>query len=161
MADQPLSREVGTRTQKVRGLQRLIFRGDHGGVGAERAAVCHPLTEPIETDQNQFELVARDDHQFASHCQLPTRRWVTPAERADAILEFSQNVGGRTGTVPWDELQKLHIEICGERDWDPMGWTAVGRELSDLLQEEKKTYENGKRVYRIPPLVCRSRLKAV
>ena len=24
----------------------------------------------------------------------------------------------------------------------------------DLLQEEKKTYENGKRVYRIPPLVC-------
>ncbi len=95
---------------------------------------------------------------------FPTRRWADPAEHAAAILEFLQGPGGRTGSIPVEELQRLHIEICIERDWDLIGWTAVGRELRELLKAEK-TYEpvEGKRtrVYRIPPLSGRSRLRAI
>jgi hypothetical protein len=59
-----------------------------------------------------------------------------------------------------DELKKLHVEICAERDWEVIGWTAVGRERRWLLGAEK-TYDRGKRVYRIPPIAARPRLKAV
>jgi hypothetical protein len=137
-----------------------FFTSMFGG-GRECTSECQPPPEPVETDHNRLEPLATDDLQLDSHWQTPTRRWVPPAEHAAAILEFSQGHGGRTGSIPWDELQKLHIEICAERDWDPIGWTAVGRELGDLLKEEKKTYENGKRVYRIPPIAGRTRLRAV
>ena len=118
--------------------------------------LCQPLTEPVETDLNRSRPVETDADQLASHWQMPTRRWAEPEEHAAALLEFSQGPGGRTGSIPWDELRLLHLEICGERDWEPIGWTAVGRELSDLLKEEKKTYDRGKRVYRIPPIAVAS-----
>lgn len=131
-------------------------------VGSEgNNSLCQPLIEPVETDLNRSQPVEIDTDQSATHWQMPTRHWVEPAEHAAALLEFSQNPGGRTGSIPWDELRLLHLEICGERDWEQIGWTAVGRELSDLLKEEKKTYEGGKRVYRIPPLTARARIRAV
>ncbi len=149
----------------MRGLLRLIFSGDHlGGAGTEPAAACHPVAEPINTDVNRCELVVAEAHRVGTPCPYPTRRWADPAEHAAAILEFLQGPGGRTGSIPVEELQRLHIEICIERDWDLIGWTAVGRELRELLKAEK-TYEpvEGKRtrVYRIPPLSGRSRLRAI
>ena len=70
-----------------------------------------------------------------------------------------QGPGGRTGTFNVPELRQVHFDVCIERDWEPIGWTAVGRELRKLLGGEK-TYApdaNGKpeRVYRIPPRVGR------
>ena len=101
-----------------------------------------------------------NSNRFATPCPWPTRRWAEPAERAAAILEFLQGPGGRTGSIPIDELKQLHIDICLERDWEIIGWTAVGRELRELLKADK-TYDRGERVYRIPPLAGRSRLRAV
>ena len=122
------------------------------------------LAEPIDADENRCEPVDSDAHQFATPCLFPTRRWAEPAEHAAAILEFLQGPGGRTGSLPIGELKQLHQEICAERDWEPIGWTAVGRELRELLKADK-TYGpiNGKRtrVYRIPPLAVRARMRAV
>ena len=54
--------------------------------------------------------------------------------------------GGRTGTIPFDEMEQIHLEVCLERDFEAIGWTAVGRELRKLIGDEK-TYEriNGSR----------------
>jgi hypothetical protein len=142
----------------VRGLLRLILSGDHGGT-----ALCHP-PELIETDRNRLEPFGTVPHRFVTPWPIPTRRWATPAEHAAAILDFLQGPGGRTGSLPVDELRKLHVEICAENDWEPIGWTAVGRELRKLLGAQK-TYEDIKgrptRVYRIPPIAGRRRLRAV
>jgi hypothetical protein len=131
----------------------------HGG-----ALVCQSLPDAVVTSVNRCEPVDADAHRFAIPCPFPTRRWAEPAEHAAAILEFLQGPGGRTGSLPIGELKQLHLEICAERDWEPIGWTAVGRELRELLKADK-TYEsvNGKRtrVYRIPPLAARTRVMLV
>ena len=146
----------------MRGLLRLIF-DEHRGA-ATSTGPCQSLAEPVDTDANRCEPVSTDAHQFATPCPFPTRRWAEPAEHAAAILEFLQGPGGRTGSLPIDELKQLHLEICAERDWEPIGWTAIGRELRELLKADK-TYEpvNGKRtrVYRIPPIATRGRIRAV
>ena len=133
-----------------------IFSGGRGSAFAP--AQCHPLPAPMDTDVNRCEPVETNSHRVATHCPLPTRRWADPAEHAAAILEFLQGPGGRTGSLPVDELKQLHVEICAERDWEPIGWTAIGRELRELLKADK-TYEpiNGRRtrIYRIPPLAAR------
>jgi hypothetical protein len=135
-----------------------IFGGDRRSTSAHASAQCQSLPEPIHTDVNRCELVETDGLRLATPCPFPTRRWVEPAEHAEAILEFLQGPGGRTGSLPVEELQQLHLEICAERDWELIGWTAVGRELRELLKADK-TYEpiNGRRtrVYRIPPLAAR------
>lgn len=132
----------------------------HGG----DARACQPLPDAVDTDANRCEPVDPDAHRVAPQCPFPTRRWAEPVEHAAAILEFLQGAGGRTGSLPIGELKQLHLEICAERDWEPIGWTAVGRELRELLKADK-TYEpvNGKRtrVYRIPPVAGRSHLRAV
>jgi hypothetical protein len=119
---------------------------------------------PVETDANRLQPVSTGEHQVGIYCQIPTRRWAAPAEHAAAVVEFLQGPGGRTGSIPVDDLKQLHIDICLERDWELIGWTAVGRELRELLGAEK-TYEdiNGrpKRVYRIPPIASRTRLRAI
>jgi hypothetical protein len=88
---------------------------------------------------------------------------VNPAEHAAAILDFLQGPGGHTGTIPFDEMEQIHLEVCLERDFEPIGWVAVGRELRKLIGDEK-TYEriNGEqvRVYRIPPRAERTRTRA-
>ena len=69
-----------------------------------------------------------------------------------AVLDFLQGPGGRTGTIPFDEMEEIHLDVCLEREFEVIGWTAVGRELRRLLGAEKD-YEriNGEqvRVYRI------------
>ena len=143
----------------VRGLLRLILSGGYGGESPS-TALWHPLPELIETDRNRLEPVGIHPHRITPW-PIPTRRWATPAEHAAAILDFLQGPGGRTGSLPVDELKKLHVEICAENDWEPIGWTAVGRELRKLLGAQK-TYEDIKgrptRVYRIPPIAGRRRL---
>jgi hypothetical protein len=83
-----------------------------------------------------------------------TRRWASPAEHAAALLDFLQGAGGRTGTIPFEEMEQIHLEVCLECDFEAIGWTAVGRELRKLIGDEK-TYERIRgeqvRVYRIPP----------
>ena len=131
------------------GFIRSMFGGRRGASAAE-AAQRHPLPAPADTDVNRCELVEVDELQLATHCPVPTRRWVPPQEHAVAILEFLQGPGGRTGSIPYCELKNLHLEICWERDWEPVGWNAVGRELRRLLKDEK-TYDKRRRVYPIPP----------
>ena len=137
------------------GFLRSMFGG-----GRKRTRECHPLPEPIETDLYRLGPVASDSPQLDSYWQTPTRRWAEPEEHAAALLEFLQGVGGRTGSIPVEDLKQLHIDICLERDWEIIGWIPVARELRRLLRAEK-TYDKGKRVYRIPPIAGRSRLRAV
>jgi hypothetical protein len=149
----------------LRALLTSIFVRGRRYYCDDTVSMCQPLAEPVDTDANRCEPVSTDEHRFATHCPIPTRRWVAPEERAAAILEFLQGPGGRTGTIAFDELEKLHVDICLERDWEVASWTAVGRELRRLLRAEK-TYEaiNGRRirVYRIPPLAARRvRIRAV
>lgn len=70
------------------------------------------------------------------------------------MLEILQGPGGRTGTITAAELKLIHRELCLERDFEEIGWVAVGRELRRLLND-RKSYEwiDGRRVrvYRIPP----------
>ena len=143
----------------MRGLLRLIF-DEHRG-GATSTGPCQSLAEPVDTDANRCEPVDVDAHRFAIPCPLPTRRWAEPAEHAAAILEFLQGPGGRTGSLPVDDLKQLHIDICLERDWEIIDWTSVGRELRRLLKADKTYDKRRRRVYRIPPLAARSRLSAV
>ena len=144
----------------MRGLLRLILSCGHGGE-IPSTALCHPLPELMKTDRNRLEPVGTDSDRFVTPWPIPTRRWATPAEHAAPILDFLQGPGGRTGSLPVDELKKLHVEICAESDWEPIGWTAVGRELRKLLGAQK-TYEDIKgrptRVYRIPRIAGRRRL---
>jgi hypothetical protein len=144
-------RSSGARLRAL--LTSIFIRGPrHGGDLA--APACQPMPEPIATDANRLQPVSAGEHQVGIYCQIPTRRWVTPAEHAAAILEFLQGPGGRTGSIPVDDLKKLHIEICFERDWELIGWTAVGRELRNLLGAQKcYDWVEGRRVrvYRIPP----------
>ena len=113
---------------------------------------CHGVTEPTATDSTYL------------NSPVPTRRWVPPAAHAAAILAFLQGPGGRTGTVPFAEMEEIHLEVCLEHDIEPIGWVAVGRELRRVLGAEKE-YEriNGEQVgvYRIPPAAPAARLRAV
>lgn len=104
----------------------------------------------ITTDSDRLLLTGTGENQC-----IPTVRWAEPAEHALAILETLQGPGGRTGTIPFREMTKIHLDVCLERNIEPIGWTAVGRELRKLIGAEK-TYgydANGKRIriYRIPP----------
>jgi hypothetical protein len=85
---------------------------------------------------------------------VSTRRWVTPTERAAAILDFLQGPGGRTGTFTCAELEEIHSDICLEQGFEPIGWTAVGRELRKLIggsKDYQRIHGRQARVYRIPP----------
>ncbi len=97
--------ESGNTEGAVRGLLRLIFSGEGGG----RDAACQPLPVPMDTDVDRCEPVETDAHRVGTPCPFPTRRWADPAEHAAAILEFLQGPGGRTGSIPVEELQQLHI----------------------------------------------------
>jgi hypothetical protein len=140
------------------GFFRTIF--SNKGRIAPAPAPCQPLPAPVDTDLDRSRPVDTDADQFATHCPVPTRRWVPPQEHAVAILEFLQGPGGRTGSIPYGELKNLHLEICWERDWEPVGWNGVGRELRRLLKDEK-TYDKRRRVYHIPPVSTRARIRAV
>lgn len=78
-----------------------------------------------------------------------------PRQHALTILEFLQGPGGRTGTLTYREMLKVHGDVCLERDWELIRWDAVGRELGKLPAVEKALdYDaTGKRgrVYRIAP----------
>jgi hypothetical protein len=80
-----------------------------------------------------------------------------------AILDLLQGPGGRTGTFTCAALKRVHTDICLEQGFEPIGWTAVGRELRKLIEDEK-TYDriNGEqvRVYRIPPRTQQTRVRA-
>lgn len=135
-----------------------FFRSMFGGGG--RTSECQPLPEPVETDLNRSEPVTTDMHRLDTHWQVPTRRRAEPEEHAAALLEVLQAPGGRTGSIPVDDLKAIHVDMCLEVDWEIINWIPVGRELRRLLGAEK-TYDKGKRVYRIPPIAGRSRLRAV
>ncbi len=93
----------------------------------------------------------------------PTQRWARAPEHAATLLVYLQSPGGRTGTIPVHELKQIYLEFCFECDLEPLGWTAVGRELRKLLGAPKD-YEriNGEqvRVYRIPPQQAQARMRA-
>ena len=145
----------------MRGLLKLIFSGRTcGGTAATGPPTWLNRWIPMSTDANRWSRCASNSPPPAR--SLPAAG-LDPAERAAAILEFLQGPGGRTGSLPVDDLKQLHIDICLERDWEIIDWTSVGRELRRLLKADK-TYDfkaPQTRVYRIPPLAARSRLSAV
>ena len=85
---------------------------------------------------------------------VSTVRSATPAQHAAAILDFLQAPGGRTGAITAKELREIHAEVCFVLELEPIGWTAVGRELRKLIGGGRTYHRiNGEqvRVYRIPP----------
>jgi hypothetical protein len=174
----------------LRGLLSSLFRRDgveHGD------PPCQPLAKPTATDislengaepegwqglpnrqqptspsseppsQSPAEPTATDTELLVLASRVPTRRRATPAEHAAALLDVLQGPGGRTGTIPFDEMEQIHLEVCLEMDFEPIGWVGVGRELRKLIGDQK-TYEriNGEqvRVYRIPPRAQQTRTRA-
>jgi hypothetical protein len=113
--------------------------------------------------QSLAEPTASETRHSPALSPASTHRWASPAEHAAALLDFLQGAGGRTGTIPFDEMEQIHLEVCLECDFEPIGWTAVGRELRKLIKDEK-TYDriNGEqvRVYRIPPRTQQTRVRA-
>jgi hypothetical protein len=149
---QPLAEPTATDTVLENGVEAEGSQGlpnRQQPTPPSEAALRQPLAKPTATDTRSSP--------------APTRRWVSPAEHAAALLDFLQGAGGRTGTIPFDEMEQIHLEVCLERDFEPIGWTAVGRELRKLIGDEK-TYEriNGAqvRVYRIPPRAQQTRIRA-
>jgi hypothetical protein len=150
-------------------------------------AACRPVSrgvrQPTATDTTKQQQPDPNRHQLTpcghrSVCQqvseapktgLPsagpvsTVRSATPAQHAAAILDFLQAPGGRTGTIRATELRQIHAEVCFVLELEPIGWTAVGRELRKLIGEGR-TYQriNGEqvRVYRIPPRAVQATPKA-
>ena len=123
------------------------------------APVGHPLTSATPTGPNRFELVYTGASSATTACHIPHLRWVPPVDHAAAILEFRQGPGGRTGTISASEMEQIHLEVCDEYNYEPIGWTAVGRELRRLLGGDRNSYgvdRHGKRVraYRIAPADC-------
>jgi hypothetical protein len=75
-------------------------------------------------------------------------------DHAGALLAWLQGPGGRTGSIYAFELERMHLEVCEARNWEVIGWSAVGRELRRLLSARKQyTRCQGRKlcVYRIPP----------
>lgn len=96
---------------------------------------------------------------------IPTTQARPPRDHARALLDWLQGPGGRTGSILASELEAIHIEVCCELDWEPIGWIAVGRELRRLIGGRKEyARSEGRRlcVYRIPPadIIARPRLAA-
>lgn len=76
-----------------------------------------------------------------------------PKAHAAGLLRWLQQPGGRIGTIPADELQLMHGEMCLELEWEPIGWVAVARELRRALgarKEYARIAGRRVRVYRIP-----------
>jgi len=85
---------------------------------------------------------------------IPTVTAMTTREHAEAVLDWLQGPGGRTGTVLASELIEIHRELCAERNWELKGWAGVGRELRRILGQGKEYVGRGndrQRAYRIPP----------
>lgn len=173
---------------KLLGLKLLelltsLFRLDRSG-GAEPPR--HPLSRLTASDSSQEWATNGGYSKGASNRQQPippalgqllfqptasdyewqrvsSRRWATPAEHAMAILDLLQGPGGRTGTFTCTALKRVHTDICLEQGFEPIGWTAVGRELRKLIKDEK-TYDRINReqvrVYRIPPRTLQTRVRA-
>jgi hypothetical protein len=154
-------------------LVTSLFKLDRAG-GVE--PLRHPLPRLTATDGGQEPGADQAVWMRAANQQRPTpmacrqppfqptasdygwlemrRRWPTPLKRAMAILDLLQGPGGRTGTFTCAALEQVHTDICLEQGFEPIGWTAVGRELRKALGAPKEYQRiNGRqvRVYRIPP----------
>ena len=138
-------------------------------------AACHPASlgesQPTGTEStpengqqpepNRHQLTPAGHHSVWQQMSGPvsagpvsTVRSATPAQHAAAILDFLQAPGGRTGAITAKELREIHAEVCFVLELEPIGWTAVGRELRKLIGGGRTYHRiNGEqvRVYRIPP----------
>jgi hypothetical protein len=124
----------------------------------EADAVDCPRDEPIPPGSDRLRPAHTSKHRS-------TLRWAPPEEHAALILDHLQGPGGRTGTIPFKEINAIHREACLERNVEPCKWNPVGEELRQLLGG-KKTYDydtNGKRirVYRISPKEQQPHLKVL
>lgn len=116
--------------------------------------------QPTPTDSNGADprrptaVVGSRVVSVSAPVSAPTREARPARDHAAALLEWLQGADGRTGSLFADELDEMHREMCVERDWELVGWTAVARELRRLLSARKEyAWRDGKRVrvYRIPP----------
>ena len=110
---------------------------------AEANAPDCPQIQPITTDTDRLQPVHTGKHRS-------TLRWAPPEEHAALILDYLQAPDGRTGTIPFKEMEQIHLDVCDEHNIEPSKWNPVAEHLR-LLLGGKKTYDNGIRVYRIPP----------
>ena len=84
---------------------------------------------------------------------------VLPSEHAQHFLAWLQAPGGRVGWIPATELAQSYSEFAVSKGLEPIGWSAVGRELRCLLQAQKSyIWLNGRkrRAYRIPAVGSQS-----
>ncbi len=136
---------------------------------AKRDCHCVPTdcglhrVAPVATDANRRPPATEAVRDRVSICEpVPTIEARPPADHAAALLGWLQGPGGRTGTIPATELERMHWDVCHELGWEVVSWVAVGRELRRLLGAKKEYVrrEDGRRVrvYRVPP-VCAARIR--
>lgn len=118
----------------------------------ERADDDPPLRKkmPAATDSHRWN----PRRSAAANGRIPTTEARPARDHAAALLTWLQGPGGRSGTLLASELQEMHRDLCIERDWEPLGWVAVGRELRRLIGGRKEyIWHQGRRVcvYRVPP----------
>ena len=73
---------------------------------------------------------------------------------AQALIDWLQGPGGRTGTIDSVEAEEIYREMCDASRLEPLGWAAVARELRRVLGDgRQRDRRDGKRrtVFRVPP----------
>lgn len=85
---------------------------------------------------------------------VPTLRPGRPGEQAELLLAWLTGIGGRTGTLTYDEMHEAHGEMCREHGLEVCSWPAVSRRFRELTGQRK---EYGRRdgrsvvLYRVEP----------
>ena len=124
------------------------------GTGRPEPAPGDGQRHPSDASRTADPIPPDDDPSLA----IPTTESRPTRDHAAALLAWLQGPGGRTGRLRASELRQAHNEMCADLDWEPIGWTAVGRELRQLLGARKEYATiGGKKVraYRIPPRSAR------
>jgi hypothetical protein len=130
-----------------------------------KSALGLASTKVMSTDSTRQQAgvaagLAADSNNEALEGVVSNCEYRPAAEHATALLVWLQGPGGRTGTVLARDLKGMHADLCVERDWEPLKWDSVGRELRRLIGGRKEYIPVGKQrlcAYRIPPRMRHSR----
>ncbi len=139
-----------------------LWKGSQWGREPAPQPVSQPLPQPMSltvvsnlcTQPATLTPVAKRCRKRVRVCRLYPDSPCKPEIHARALLNFiraecPQFIGGY---VPHKDLESFYRrDLCRREGWEPLGWTAIGRELGELTHKKTVRLRGARFVgYRIP-----------